>query len=296
LTAEGQREPVGIDGPRVDVLAFNPVGSRLATTARDSSFRTGEVQLRDTATGRDLATWPIANGVPQDLAFDTDGRQLRVASFDWGQSQVRVTRFDAFPLGPEIEAMELVNRLGPDAPLNAELTAKIESEPGIEPAVRLAALTMARERFESFNDLRSQAVRWLALPATERTPELMRRALVHIEHAMHMTDSPKVDSLIVQAEARYRNRQYSEALAPLRQAETVQDDTTEYDPGLPAKIQALIAMAEARLGHRAQAEMALAHYRRLWAETNPKATIPPPLLSEVEKTVSEAFKTSGTNL
>ena len=68
-----------------------------------------------------------------------------------------------------------------------------------------------------------------------------------------------------------------------------------YDPGLPAKVQALIAMAEARLGHRDKAETALANYRRLWAEANPKASTTTPLLAEVEQRMSEAFKDKGTN-
>ena len=57
----------------------------------------------------------------------------------------------------------------------------------------------------------------------------------------------------------------------------------------------LIAMAEARLGHRPKAETALANYRRLWADANTKATAPPPLLTEVEQTTCEAFKTIGTS-
>jgi hypothetical protein len=69
--------------------------------------------------------------------------------------------------------------------------------------------------------------------------------------------------------------------------------TTENDPGRPAKIQALIAMAEARLGHRAQADTALAIYRRLWAEANPKASMPPLLLAEVEHTICQAFNGAG---
>ena len=48
-------------------------------------------------------------------------------------------------------------------------------------------------------------------------------------------------------------------------------------------------MAEARLGHRHEAETALANYRRIGAQANPKATTPPPLLAEVEQTMSEAF-------
>jgi hypothetical protein len=292
MTQGARRDPVRIDRSLVDVLAFSPDGGRLATGAHDQTFTKGEVQLWDTSTGRDLATWSIASGVPRDLAFDLEGRQLRMASYKFFRREVSVTRFDASPLAPEIEAVDLVNRLGPDVPLNIELAAKIESEPGLGSGVRAAALTMAAERFESFSDLRTQASRWLELAPLERTPELMRRALAHIEQAMRLTDNADFESLRVQAEARYRNGQFSAALEPLRKAQSQRDGTAKKDPGQQAKIQALIAMAEARLGHRTEAQAALARYRLLWAEANPKASTPSLLTIEVEQTVSEAFQTT----
>jgi hypothetical protein len=130
----------------------------------------------------------------------------------------------------------------------------------------------------------------MELPEPERTPELMHRALVHVEHASRLVDTPNLYTLSVLAEARYRNGRYAETLAPLRQAESLGDETTEQDAGLLAKLQALIAMAEARLGHRAEAEAALANCRRLWAEANATANSPPPpLIAEGEKTVKQAF-------
>jgi Ribonuclease G/E len=133
-------------------------------------------------------------------------------------------------------------------------------------------------------DLRSQASRLLELTAGERTPELMRRALVHIEQAMRLTDNADIESLRVQAEARYRNGQYSAALEPLRKAESRRDEVAEGDAGQHAKTHALIAMTEAKHVRQHEAKAALANYRRLWAEANPKVTTPPPLLIEVEQT------------
>ena len=52
-------------------------------------------------------------------------------------------------------------------------------------------------------------------------------------------------------------------------------------------------MCEAKLGHLAEAETALADYRRLWGEANPKATSPPPLLAEAEAVLREASERAG---
>ena len=207
-------EPVRIDGPGAAVIAFSPDGRRLATASEGTSLRSGQVQLWDTATGRDLTTWSITGALPQDLAFDPEGHQLRVATFAFFSGEVGVRRFDATPLAPEIEAVDLVNKLGPHFPLNSELAARIESEPGLDSGVRAAALTMARERTESYSTLRLHASRLLELAAAERTPELMQRALMHTEHAMRRLDDPNVSTLSVLAEARYRNGRYSGALAP----------------------------------------------------------------------------------
>jgi hypothetical protein len=191
--------------------------------------------------------------------------------------------------------VDLVNRLRADVPSNAELASKVKAEPGLDPAVSAAALAMVRARVESPESLSQQAMSWLQLPDPERTPELMRRALAHAEQAIRLTDDPSSDLLRIQGEARYRNSQFAEALEPLRQAEARGNEDTRRDRDLPAKIQALIAMTEAKLGHRKEADAALANYRRLWAEANPKATTPPPLQDEADKVLSEAFKTAGAS-
>ncbi len=206
-----------------------------------------------------------------------------------------MTLLDASPLAPEIEAVDLVSRLRAELPSNAELAAQVEAEPGLDPAVRAAALAMVRARVESPNSLSRKAASWLELAGPERTPELMRRALAHAEQAIRLMDEPSSYDFRVQGEARYRNGRFAEALESLRQAEARGEEDTQRDRDLPAKIQALIAMSEAELGHRAKAEAALANYRRLWAEAKPKATTLPPLQEEAEKVLSEAFKTAGSS-
>jgi hypothetical protein len=137
--------------------------------------------------------------------------------------------------------------------------------------------------------LLGQARRWLDLSARERTPDLMRRALAYADKAIRLQDDPTSYSFRVVSEARYRNGQFVEALELLRKVEARRGVKSQSDRDLPGEIQALIAMAEARLGHRAESEAARASYRRLWADANPKASTPQPLMDEIEKTVSEAF-------
>ena len=54
-------------------------------------------------------------------------------------------------------------------------------------------------------------------------------------------------------------------------------------------------MSEAKLGHRKEADAALANYRRLWVAANPKATTPPPLEEEAEKVVAESPETPNSS-
>ena len=231
-------EPVAIESGPVNTLAFSADGRRLATTARAAvSMSESDIRLWNTTSGRDLATWSIACGIAKEIAFDSKGDQLCVASYDYLQGEGSVTRFDASRLAPEVEAVDLVNRLGTDIRLNAELAARIAAEPGLDPAVRAAALTMARDRAESAAALRYQASQWLDLAAHERTPELIRRAPAHAERAMQLTQEPDNLLLRVLAEARYQNGQFSAALEPLYKAIARPDDTTESDPGRTAKIQ-----------------------------------------------------------
>ena len=123
----------------------------------------------------------------------------------------------------------------------------------------------------------------------------MHRALAHAEQAIRLLDDPSSYFLRIQGEARYRTGRFAEALESLRKAEVPGNEDTGRDRDLPARIQALIAMAEAKLGHRGKAEAALASYRRLWAKANPRATTPAPLEEEAETVLNEAKKTAGAN-
>ena len=284
------REPVRIQdrGEMTYILAFSPDGRRLATADYGYVSNSGQVKLWDTSSGRDLATWSIAKGPVDDLAFDPTGRQLRVASIKRTEkTDAGVTLLDASPLAPKIEADDLIATLGPQFPLNAELVAKIESDADLDPAIRSEALKMAPLQFESPIDLQSKAATWLDLPAAERTPELMRRALMHADRAVQLMDSPTILALSTQAEARYRNGQPALALEAIREARKKLDEATANDRELRFRIEAILVLTQARLGNRTEAEVALANARKLWAEANPSATSPSPLLIEAEAVLGQ---------
>ena len=217
LAAGAAPEPLHLDGHGFEVtgLAFSADGRRLATVATRSWSFDCELKLWDLTSGRDLVTWALSGGRPVDLAFDADGHRLRVLLSEVSTTDARVVLLDASPLAPEVEAIDLVDRLAAKLPLNSELAEQIKAEPGLDPAVRAAALAVVPLRQESGDRLRSRASTWLSL-AGDRTPELMRRALIHIEHAHELVPDMDYLGLETLGEARYRNGRLAECLEPLR--------------------------------------------------------------------------------
>ena len=131
-------------------LAFSADGRRLATAAARGSTFDCEVKLWDLASGRDLVTWAPSGGRPVDLAFDPDGHRLRVLLSDVKHDRMPGSSCSTpSPLAPEVEAIDLVDRLAADVPLNSELAEKIQAEPGLDPAVRAAALAVVPLRQEN---------------------------------------------------------------------------------------------------------------------------------------------------
>ncbi len=279
------------------LLAFSPNGQRLATASLDvGMYGRGEVKLWETSTGLDLATWSISKDDIQDLAFNPTGTQLRVASIKSGvEGEAGVTLLDASPLAPEIEADDLVTSLSRQIPLNAELFARIESDPELDPVIRTAALPMVKIRYQSPYDLRIKAASWLDLPATERTPELLRRALAHAEEAARMETAGSRTTLAVLAEARYRNGKYAEAIEVVNKVKEMRDDETLNDRETLGKVEAILAMCQARLGHAAEARAALANAKRSSTETNTNASKPSLLLQEAYSVIAQVKGTENAN-
>jgi WD40 repeat protein len=295
LAAGAAPEPLHLDGhvSAVLALAFSADGRRLATAATYHTYFDCEVKLWDLALGRDLVTWARSGGTPVDLAFDPDGHRLRVLLSEVYTKDAWVVLLDASPLAPEVEAIDLVDRLAADMPLNSELAEKIQAEPGLDPAVRAAALAVVPLRRENGARLRTRALTWLVLDAAGRTPELMRRALAHAEHAHALAADMDDLDLTILGEARYRNGRLAECLEPLRQFLALQKQanlavqTWQYYRAL-----AFIAMAEAKLGHRALAQAALDDYHTRRARESAGSKAQPPedtLLVEAETVFREAF-------
>ena len=178
LSAGALQAPVHLDGHRrsLAALEFSADGRRLATLAMRDGRTECEVKLWDLSNGRDLVTWPVSGGRPMGLEFDPDGRRLRVLLSGFPRRDARVILFDAAPLPPEVEAIELVDRLTGKTQLNSELAANVEAEPGVDPAVRAAALEVISRRRENCANLMARTRSWLGVAAAERTPELLRRA------------------------------------------------------------------------------------------------------------------------
>jgi hypothetical protein len=274
-------------GEWANLLAFSPNGQRLATASYSGTLSgRNEVKLWQTSTGLDLATWPISKGSVQDLAFNATGAQLRVATVKSGaMGEAGVTLLDASPLAPEIEAVDLLKTLSREFPLNAELTARLESDANLDPAIRAAALSMAKMRYEYPQELRTNASVWLDLPAAQRTPELLRRALAHAEEAARMEAPASRTILAVLAEARYRNEKFAEAVEAATKVKAMHHEEKPNDRETLVKVEAILAMSQFRLGHAAEARAVLADAKRRSSETNPNASHPPLILEEAESVI-----------
>jgi serine/threonine protein kinase/WD40 repeat protein len=287
LAAGAAPVPIHLDGHAYFVrdLAFSADGRRLASLANRNDLANGELKLWDTTSGRDLVTWALPPGWPVMLAFDGDHR-LRVLLLARGASEARMMLFDASPLTPAVEAIDVVDRLGPKVPLKSALAERIQAEPGLDPAVRSAALALVPLRQESWLWLVRAAYNW-----PDGSPELQHRALVYAERAFEL--APDMGSLDLRTlgEARYRNGKLAECLEPLRRSLALQvEENWPAAERIPRAL-VFIAMAEAKLGHREAAQAALDDYRTRLNRLSGGSTAKPPedsLLAEAEAVLRDA--------
>jgi serine/threonine protein kinase/WD40 repeat protein len=286
LAAGASPDPVHLDGhgTPVDDLAFSADGRRLATVATGKPFIDGELKLWDTASGRALVTWALP-GMPVRLAFD-GGHRVRVLLDSTTAEDARVVVFDGSPISPEVEAIDVVDRLGTDALLNSELAERIQAEPGLDPAVRAAGLALVPLRQERSSMLVLQA-RYLL----DGRPELKSRALDYAERAFAL--APDMDSINqgTLGEVRYRNGKFAECLEPLRRSLALQDEENLPVERRQYRALAFIAMAEAKLGRRDRARAALDEYRKRRAQESAgsKTPLDDKILADAEAVFREAF-------
>jgi hypothetical protein len=266
-------------GKSIYGLIPSPDGRRLAILW-GVAVGDGEVALWDADRGRELVSWETRKFAPTDGAFTPDGRMLIVAGIDrYFSRSSRLVVFDATPLDPRIEAFDLVrDRIG-TLPWDDDRASRFAEAPGYGPDV--------------FRQVREIAKVW-----PDRVSEVLEAARMSIDGDAGRPiggDNPRIigvlDRVIRQnpdepeawhqrGRALYRAERLGEARESLLKAIALAPDAAEAHADL--------ALCEARLGRRAEAEKALADYLRLSSPANPAGRAAP-LKERVEAVIRRAF-------
>jgi WD40 repeat protein len=259
-------------------LVPSPDGRRFVTIT-GSIPRGSEIRLWDAGSGRDLASWGIGNRGVSDALFTPEGHRLIVCDYNiFKDLTSHLVVYDATPLDPGLDAFELVRARIREVPQDREPAAWFAALSGYDPAILREAEKIAAEWPESPVLLRRSAEARLNEAAGPPTPEAARAALGYLDRAVAQ-DPEAPDVLHLRGRALYYAGRLAEARESLLRAIALH--ATDADPF------AFLAMCEAKLGRRAEAEKALADFLRLWTAANPKATAPPPLLGEVKALLSD---------
>jgi hypothetical protein len=257
-------------------LCMGPDGRRIALISGEGHGR-GEIKLCDWR-GREVATWTV-EGTPLTAAFSSDGNRLIVALSEAVSQAARLAFYDATPLDPAVEAFDLARKYSDELPLNAELSRRVASEQGYDPAIVPEAVRLANSRPEDPGILATRASELLGSHEKVSRPEEIGRALTYLDEAIRIEpDHPEVNRL--RGRALYLLGRYAEARDSLRRG------VRPY-PGLAATY-AYLAICEAKLGRRDEAQSALEDYRRLLIPGDTRATATP-RPTEVEAVLREAF-------
>jgi hypothetical protein len=257
-------------------LCICPDGRRLALVS-GAMNQPSEVKLCDWQ-GRELASWAL-DAPAIAAAFTPDGLRLIVAVYDAKMGTARLVVFDSTPIDPALEADELVRRFAGGL-LKEDLARRVAAEPGYSPAVRREAARIASARRGDAEALVTRGQQILGWPGTTTvTAEQARAALPYLEEAVR-ADSDHLGAQRALGRALYLAGRFAEARDALSRG-------VRPEPGIAISY-AYLAMAEARLGRRAEAERALAECRRLSAEGSPGPLAPPSLLAEVESVLRES--------
>jgi WD40 repeat protein len=260
-------QPLELATPlRIQQLAFHPDSRRLAggSTSRSGSLE-GKIQLWDVASGRELVSWTLPAPVAT-LSFTPDGHRLVAATQTFGGDSAQLVDFDAAPLDPEIEGLELVQKLRVDRPLNDEVVAAIRLATGYDTAVIAAAERLARGRPEDLRAITSRAASYLGRQPGASSAEDAQAALSYTDGAIRLDPSDG-----------YAHELRGVALYHLGQFEPARDEqrrAIELGPPRAAAL-AYLAMCEAKLGRRVEAEAALEQARAVLAKLDSPSAPPP---------------------
>jgi serine/threonine protein kinase/tetratricopeptide (TPR) repeat protein/WD40 repeat protein len=159
VAAGRQLATLSLAGNGGEEVRFSPDGRRLLTLHGKLALGAGgavpEGRLWDVFSGREMMTLPVAdvNHYLWELAFDPGGTRLTSLVFvkvSGNAGGMGATVYDAEPLSEAEDALllarPLVAELFRQHPLVSDVVAALESNQRLRPAVRQAALTLARQR------------------------------------------------------------------------------------------------------------------------------------------------------
>jgi tetratricopeptide (TPR) repeat protein len=214
-------------------LAFDAGGARLVAPYAD-----GRLRLWDATSSRTLLQLDVGAGPPQRAAFTNDGRRLLLL-----RSDSTTVVFDA-RASYDFDARQIVDQLFEQYRLSADVIAALNGDPSLAPAVRDAAIRLARARGDDPMELfgACQAIAW----SPGHTGADYRRAVRYAEAAAREVPSSArfAETLGL---ALYRAGRYRDSVAAFRRA-----DSLRGGPDLPGMI--FLAMALNELGDEAQAQ------------------------------------------
>jgi serine/threonine protein kinase/WD40 repeat protein/tetratricopeptide (TPR) repeat protein len=239
----------------IDNIEFSPDGSRLASSV--GGIRSaGEIKLWNTTTGDEL----LSQKAPaQNLSFNDDGTILRGSSVVGLTAEYQLTRWDASPQAPQIEAQHLLDWLMGRAnreqpPLNAELVARIEGDGSLSREVKAAALTQIRQQPRVKELIDAGLVCTFRRP---QTAEQWQRALAYFSEACAAEPGNRLAySALAAAQAHLKQSEEAEKTL-VRVRELAAGDKFS----LTAEEFALVGLAQHELGQTEKARATLAQLR-----------------------------------
>ena len=221
-----QLSTLSLTGNGAEEVVFSPDGRRLLTLHGKLSSGSGgavpEGRLWDVLSGREMMTLPVAdvNHYLWELAFDPSGTRLtslvlvKVAGNGGGMGAIV---YEATPLSEAEDALLLARPLVADLfqqhPLVSDVTAALEANLRLRPAVRTAALSLARQRSDDPQAIAAACQALVVIPNS--TAEQAARALRWAQALQRLLPHDPRSTLLLGA-AQFRAGQLPAAQATLQ--------------------------------------------------------------------------------